>query len=100
MIDMVEEYGQKVMEGLTMDTLPEGVEMVVMGDSQLSELGSVVGVESIIEYPHHCGSGHTPLLSSVTIPENGVELGCVIGLQTTGVQEHTTGVYIDWRFAR
>jgi hypothetical protein len=58
--------------------------MIVMEDSQLNELGSVVGVESILEYPHHCGSGHTPLLSPAPIPENGVELGYVIGLHTTG----------------
>ena len=43
----------------------------------------MVGVESLIEYPYHCGGGHTPLLSPATIPENGVELGWVIGLQPT-----------------
>ena len=95
-----------------MDTLPGVVEILpeeeegkegalsLMWDSLTDEMGSVVGVEIYSNYPHHCGSGHTPLLSPATIPEKGVELGCVIGLQTTGVQEHTTGVYIDWRFAR
>ena len=40
---------------------------------------SVVGVESNIVYPHHCGRGNTPLLSPATITKNGVELGCVMG---------------------
>ena len=47
---------------------------------------SVVGVETDIEYPHHYGLGHTPLLRPATITEKGVELGCVIGLPTTGDQ--------------
>ena len=57
--------------------------MIMMRDSQLIELESVVGVESIIGYPYHCGGGHTPLLSLAPIPENGVELACVIGLPIT-----------------
>jgi hypothetical protein len=36
-----------------------------------------------LEYSNHCGSGHTLLLRPATIPENGVELGCVIGLLIT-----------------
>ena len=53
-------------------------------DSQPVEMGSLVGVESIREYPHHYGSGHTQLLSPATITENGVELGCVTGWPITG----------------
>ena len=44
-------------------------------------------MESTFDYPHLCGSGHTPLLSPAAISEKGVELGCVIGLHTTGGHE-------------
>ena len=47
---------------------------------------SVVGVESYVRYPHHCGGEHTPLLRTGTITEKGVDLDCVIGLLTTGDQ--------------
>jgi hypothetical protein len=79
---------------LNMDTmseevgiLPEGEEgkfetLCGMGGSQLVNVGSVVGMENLFEYPNHCGSGHTPLLGPATIPENGV--GYVIGLLVTG----------------
>ena len=59
----------------------------LMCASQPVEMGSVVGVESSCEYPHHYGSGHTPLLSPAIITEKGVELGWVIGLSTTGEQD-------------
>ena len=75
--DMVKEYDQRVVDDLDMDTLPERVE-----NSHMSNGGSVVVVGSY-DYPHHCGGGHTPLLGPATIPENGVELGLVIGLQPT-----------------
>jgi hypothetical protein len=81
--DMVKEYGQKVVDDIDMNTLPGKTEMIRMEDSLWSMSGSVVGVESLNEYPHHCGGGHTPLLGPATIPENGVELGWVIGLQPT-----------------
>ena len=67
-----------------MDTLPgvvvmlpeeeEGKEMGpgVVGDSQSSELGSVVGVERQFVDPHHYGSVHTPLLKPATILEKGL----------------------------
>ena len=80
---MVKEYCQKVVDDTDMDTLPGKTEMVRMEDGHWSMSGSVVGVESLIEYPHHCGEGHTPLLGPATIPENGVDLGWVIGLQPT-----------------
>ena len=81
--DMVKEYGQKVVDDIDMDTLPGKTEMVRMEDSLWSMSGSVVGVESLSEYPHHCGGGHTPLLGPATFPENGMEFGWVIGLQPT-----------------
>ena len=68
---------------LNMDTmseevgiLPDGEEgkwetLCGMGGSQLVNVGGVVGMESLFEYPNHCGSGHTPLLSPVTIPKKG-----------------------------
>jgi hypothetical protein len=81
---------------LNMDTMSEEVGMLSegeegkwetlcgMGGSQLVNVGSVVGMESLFEYPNHYSSGHTPLLSPATIPEYGVELGCVMGLLITG----------------
>ena len=81
--DIVKEYDQKVVEDLDMDTLPERTEIIRIEGSHMSTSGSVVGVESYYDYPHHCGGGHTPLLGPATIPENGVELGLVIGLQPT-----------------
>ena len=76
-------------EGTQFPEEEEGKEeaLSLMWDSLPNELGSVVGVESISDYPHLCGSGHTPLLSPATITEKGVELGCVIGLHATGGHE-------------
>ena len=58
-----------------------------MRDIQSSELGSVVGVERQVLYPHHYGSVHTPLPRPATIPEKEVDLGFVIGLHTAGGQK-------------
>jgi hypothetical protein len=66
--------------------------MNLVGGHLPDVVGSMVGVESYIVYPHHCGSVHTPLLSPATITENGVELGCVIGLHTTGDHEEVAKV--------
>ena len=71
---------------------PEGEEgkgetLCGMGGSQLVNGGSVVGMESLLEYPNHYGSGHTLLLSPTTIPENGVEVDCVMELLITGDNE-------------
>ena len=56
---------------------------------------SVVGVESYFVYPHHYGGGHTPLLRPATITEKGVELGCVIGLPTTGDQGEVDNMVVE-----
>ena len=109
-------HGEYMMEGDSMmnnftqgdmkkDTLPEGVEMMPEGEVGMEvalsrsmgkkpdELESVVGVERLQHYPHHCGGGHTQLLSPATITENGVELGCVTGWPITG--EHLAHRILD-----
>ena len=47
----------------------------------------MVGMESLLEYPDHYGSEQTLLLSPTTIPENGVEVDCVMELLITGDNE-------------
>ena len=69
--DMVGEYDQRVVEDLDMDTLSERTETIRIEGSHMSTSGSVVGVESYDDYPHHYGGGHTPLLGPTTIPERG-----------------------------
>jgi hypothetical protein len=68
---------------LTIDTMSEEVGILPggeegkwetlcgMGGSQLVNMGGAVGMESLFQYPTHCGSGHIPLLSPATIPEMG-----------------------------
>jgi hypothetical protein len=68
---------------------------VTLMDGHLPGGESVVGVESYSRYPHHYGGGHTPLLRPVTITEKGVELGCVIGLPTTGDQGEVDNVMVE-----
>jgi hypothetical protein len=75
---------KEMMDTSDMYTRPEETEMQVVEDNHTITSGSVVGVESFKDYPHHYGGAHTPLLGPTTIPEKGVELGLVIGLQPTG----------------
>ena len=52
-------------------------------DSSMEPREESVVVPGSTEYLDHHGGVHTPLLRPSTITEKGVDLGCVIGGQTT-----------------